>query len=832
MPLPAIIQTSDTFNTWLNATNNLISHVANTSVFLQGQASASPTAVLGNTALSGTFFLSSLVANTNLTVAGTATMNVAAPTTISGATTISGVVSITNTLTQSGPVNISGALTITSTTTTISGAGTLVSNVAATVANTLTVTRATTLQNTVTMNGAVTMANTSAVTGAATFGNTIAVTGAATFSGAINAVSTLVVNGAVTLANTMNVAGTLTVTADSALQGNVFIGSNASSTTGYLTVRQTSSFQNTMSVAGLATFSAGATVSSGSFNVNGTAFVVNSTGVVTNGTWNGSVINTTFTAAKVITVNGQSPAANGNIELSAGSLAGAVDLTTAQTITGRKGFQGGVSGGMAQATGSLGGIEVNSVNTSHAAMIAFHRPGVYGAYFGLDTDNVFKVGGWTAGAVAHAILHAGNYTSYVPAKDNGVGATGTWPISITGSAGSATTATSATSATSASFATTLATSYSGDTAIATTAWVKNVLASPTYGNIAGNAATATALQTARTINGVSFNGTANISIGPSNIAGGTFQMGQFGFISSSASTSAINVSTGGISLQTDGGNDYPAVRFTSTTTPTGMFISTTGMEVGSRLNQVGSYSLMRFYKSEPKVDFIVGGAIPLALTETTVTVSSVLDVNQVIYSNAHYPNLDNQYDLGDNTAFTERWRTIYLVNPPNVSSDIRFKEVVQPTIPDALSLVKNVSPFLYYRKSDEEQKVIPGFAAQQVRDEIDAVLGTKIVTGSDVSLGMTHDSLLSILWSAVQTLAAEVESLRGGSGTVRVGSSKLTSSSVLPDHIVQLSKMEPPQLQHRQRHRVPSDVTPTATLTEPQVVDKVETKPRTRKKRT
>jgi len=65
-------------------------------------------------------------------------------------------------------------------------------------------------------------------------------------------------------------------------------------------------------------------------------------------------------------------------------------------------------------------------------------------------------------------LHAGNYNSYSPTLTGG-GASGSWGISITGSSASTT----------------------------------------------GNAATATALQTARTINGVSFNGTANITVADS-----------------------------------------------------------------------------------------------------------------------------------------------------------------------------------------------------------------------------------------------------------------------------------------------------------------------------
>lgn len=74
-------------------------------------------------------------------------------------------------------------------------------------------------------------------------------------------------------------------------------------------------------------------------------------------------------------------------------------------------------------------------------------------------DHLFRVygdGNVTVGT--NSVLHAGNYSSYAPTL-TGTGASGTWGISIS-----------------------------------------------------GNAATATALQTARTINGVSFDGTANITI--------------------------------------------------------------------------------------------------------------------------------------------------------------------------------------------------------------------------------------------------------------------------------------------------------------------------------
>jgi len=47
-----------------------------------------------------------------------------------------------------------------------------------------------------------------------------------------------------------------------------------------------------------------------------------------------------------------------------------------------------------------------------AAMLSFHRPGAYAINFGLDTDNVLKVGGFSAGAVANTILHSGNYSTF------------------------------------------------------------------------------------------------------------------------------------------------------------------------------------------------------------------------------------------------------------------------------------------------------------------------------------------------------------------------------------------------------------------------------------
>jgi hypothetical protein len=69
---------------------------------------------------------------------------------------------------------------------------------------------------------------------------------------------------------------------------------------------------------------------------------------------------------------------------------------------------------MAPASGGfpvIGGptaLEVRaSPGASDAAFMSFHRPGHFAAYFGLDSDNELKFGGWSHGATKYPIFHAG-----------------------------------------------------------------------------------------------------------------------------------------------------------------------------------------------------------------------------------------------------------------------------------------------------------------------------------------------------------------------------------------------------------------------------------------
>jgi hypothetical protein len=69
-----------------------------------------------------------------------------------------------------------------------------------------------------------------------------------------------------------------------------------------------------------------------------------------------------------------------------------------------------------------GNFSVRSIasNATSPASMSFHRPGIYAINMGLDTDNNFKIGGWSAGIIMLTVTPAGNLT--VPGTINATGA--------------------------------------------------------------------------------------------------------------------------------------------------------------------------------------------------------------------------------------------------------------------------------------------------------------------------------------------------------------------------------------------------------------------------
>jgi hypothetical protein len=67
---------------------------------------------------------------------------------------------------------------------------------------------------------------------------------------------------------------------------------------------------------------------------------------------------------------------------------------------------------MSTASGDQARLEVRGSGSGNDAFMAFHVGGDYAAYLGLDGGtNKFSVGGWSMGAVSHALYHEGNKPS-------------------------------------------------------------------------------------------------------------------------------------------------------------------------------------------------------------------------------------------------------------------------------------------------------------------------------------------------------------------------------------------------------------------------------------
>jgi hypothetical protein len=96
-------------------------------------------------------------------------------------------------------------------------------------------------------------------------------------------------------------------------------------------------------------------------------------------------------------VNGANANANNRILRSGDTMTG--KLTSVTTAT-----------GMATSGAFYGAFEAQS-SGGGGAFLSFHRIGAYAAYFGIDTDNVWKVGGWSMGNAAYTVWHAGNFNA-------------------------------------------------------------------------------------------------------------------------------------------------------------------------------------------------------------------------------------------------------------------------------------------------------------------------------------------------------------------------------------------------------------------------------------
>lgn len=114
------------------------------------------------------------------------------------------------------------------------------------------------------------------------------------------------------------------------------------------------------------------------------------------------------------------------------------------------------------------------------------------------------------------------------------------------------------------------------------------------------------------------------------------------------------------------------------------------------------------------------------------------------------PKTSNTYDLGTSSL---RWKTIYLVNAPDVSSDRRMKKNIR-NIGYGLKEVKKMRPVSFEWKNEKQKRF--GFIAQEMIDVMPEIVGGSKKT----SYSLSPIEIIPVLVKAIQELSTEVERLK------------------------------------------------------------------------
>jgi hypothetical protein len=310
------------------------------------------------------------------------------------------------------------------------------------------------------------------------------------------------------------------------------------------------------------------------------------------------------------------------------------------------------------------------------------------------------------------------------------------------------------------------------------------------GALTGNASTATTLETARTINGTSFNGSANITIpnlvsGSSQITAGSTtnfatdvktQLNSNTVVSGSGQINVAST-TGDIALGTRTSGNYVASLVAGTNitlsnntgegaTPTiGLTNNTiSGIALGSNLETltIGTGLSGTSYNGSTGVT-IANTGVTSNVAGTGVTVSGATGAVTISIGQAVATSSNVQFNsLGVGMAASATAGRIDATNDIVAfsSSDIRFKENIKP-IENALDKIRKISGNTYDWKA--ENKVEHGYEGNDVgviAQEIEAVLPQLVQTRESGFKAVKYDKLVALLIEGIKEQQLQIEQLR------------------------------------------------------------------------
>jgi hypothetical protein len=270
----------------------------------------------------------------------------------------------------------------------------------------------------------------------------------------------------------------------------------------------------------------------------------------------------------------------------------------------------------------------------------------------------------------------------------------------------------------------------------------------------GNASTATALQTARTINGVSFNGTANITFGTDSVAEGAtnlyFSNARARAAISASGDIAYNPTTGVISYSaaaapvTSVGGRTGAITLTSTDVAEGSRLYHTDARARAAISVTGAGS----YNSATGVITVNAAPVTTVAGRTGAVTLGITDISSLQSA------LDGKFSasggaISGNVSVTG---TVTATGDITAFSDIRTKSNVE-TITEALYKVKSLRGVSYISKFNMEERI--GVIAQ----EVERVVPEVVHTHENGLKSVAYQNLVGLLIEAIKDLELRVAEL-------------------------------------------------------------------------
>jgi len=268
----------------------------------------------------------------------------------------------------------------------------------------------------------------------------------------------------------------------------------------------------------------------------------------------------------------------------------------------------------------------------------------------------------------------------------------------------------------------------------------NVLATSISGSSAsttGNAATATALQNARTIGGVSFNGTANINLPGVNTAGNQNTTG-----------SAATLTTGR-TIALSGDVTATGVSFNGSADISLSTQIAANVVGANELNVSGNGTNGQLLQSDGDGSFT--WITPSGGGATVATKSDNVNYN-VIFTNETTGTQANAYINATNLYFNPSTGTLNATDF-NSLSDINYKENVE-TIESGLDVISKINPVSFNWKDNGNKAY--GVIAQ----ELESILPELVNTSEEGKKSVSYMQMIAFLIKAVQEQQEEIEALK------------------------------------------------------------------------